>query len=73
MAGHPGLALTAAEAVIAVAVAECRRCGTWLGDHGGEGLCEDCELSDCAFCGTAVPRMDLSAELACPMCMGDPS
>ena len=70
MAGHPGSALTPSVEVV-LRVIDCRRCGSWLDPTSGSDLCEDCELSDCVFCGATVPRMDLSSALACPTCMGE--
>lgn len=70
MAGHPGSALTSSVEVV-LRVIDCRRCGAWLDPASGSDLCEDCEPSDCAFCGGTVPRMDLTRQLACPSCVGE--
>jgi hypothetical protein len=49
----------------------CESCGSLLPEgqdlHYGP-FCEDCELSDCAFCGTTVHRWELSESLACRVC-----
>jgi hypothetical protein len=37
-------------------------------DREQQPYCEDCELSDCAFCGVTVHRFELSENLACPTC-----
>jgi hypothetical protein len=36
----------------------------------GEPFCEDCGLSDCAFCGVTTHRPMLSENLACRVCEG---
>lgn len=33
-----------------------------------EGFCEDCEMSDCLYCGMATHRWMLSENLACGIC-----
>lgn len=58
-------------AMAVLSVVECQGCGAWLDDDDDAVLCKDCALRDCVFCGRAVPRMDLSHELACPMCRGE--
>ena len=70
MAGHPGSAVTASVEVV-LRVIDCRRCGAWLDPGSASVLCEDCEPSDCVFCGATVPRMDLADARACPTCMGE--
>ena len=50
---------------------QCQSCGSQLPD--GQDIqdapfCEDCELSDCVFCGTSVHRFELSENLACRVC-----
>jgi hypothetical protein len=34
----------------------------------GQPFCEDCGLSDCAYCGTGTHRWMLSENLACRVC-----
>lgn len=47
----------------------CPSCGSWYHhDEAGSPFCEDCELSDCAYCGTSLHRFELSENLACPIC-----
>ena len=50
----------------------CALCGCPLDDADGDRpFCEDCEPSDCAYCGRTTPRALLSEHLACLMCEGD--
>lgn len=48
----------------------CPFCG--CGFEGGEdaAFCDDCELSDCVFCGVTTHRPLLSDNLACRACEG---
>jgi hypothetical protein len=49
----------------------CRFCGVLYDvDHNDIAFCEDCELSDCAFCGISINRPLLSENLACQVCEG---
>lgn len=48
----------------------CRFCGRWFETADGPE-CEDCEPSDCAFCGVTTIRPLLSDRLACALCDGD--
>jgi hypothetical protein len=47
----------------------CPSCGL-PHDHGDTGspFCEDCELSDCMYCGMPTNRCNLSENLACRVC-----
>jgi hypothetical protein len=49
--------------------AVCLACGS---DNGADfdELCEDCHLSDCAYCGVTTHGYLLSANLACADCEG---
>ncbi len=38
---------------------------------GDAALCEDCQMSDCRYCGTPVYRWMLSENLACTGCEED--
>jgi hypothetical protein len=47
----------------------CPGCGWWHDEHEtGAVFCEDCELSDCAYCGYTTYRRLLSENLACVVC-----
>ena len=47
----------------------CPSCGLPHREHEtGSPFCEDCELSDCTYCGAPTNRCNLSANLACRMC-----
>ena len=48
--------------------AQCPACGTE--DVEDFALCEDCHLSDCAFCGVTTHIYLLSENLACADCEG---
>ena len=50
----------------------CRLCGVLYVAGGDDNqFCEDCELSDCAYCGFTTNRPLLSCNLACQMCEGE--
>ena len=48
--------------------APCPGCGP---DDQDFEFCEDCELSDCAYCGSPTNRYLLSEDLACATCVGE--
>jgi hypothetical protein len=49
----------------------CLFCGTWFETCDPDNsLCEDCEFSDCAYCGFTTYRPLLSESLACGTCEG---
>jgi hypothetical protein len=50
----------------------CPICGSSY-DAGADDapFCEDCELSDCAYCGAPTHRFSLSENLACSLCEGE--
>ncbi len=53
--------------------APCHLCGCALPEGQDLAYCEDCEMSDCWYCGTPMPRPLLSDQFACAMCEGDGS
>jgi hypothetical protein len=50
--------------------ATCPACGP---DQATFQFCEDCEQSDCAYCGVVTKRYLLSENFACAGCEGDGS
>jgi hypothetical protein len=47
----------------------CSFCGGWFDPcDPDDSLCQDCELSDCAYCGVTTHRPLLSENLACGRC-----
>jgi len=47
----------------------CPSCGLPHHEHEtGSPFCEDCEPSDCAYCGAPTNRCNLSSNLACRVC-----
>ena len=46
----------------------CPACGLFYEANDDSPFCEDCHISDCAYCGVPVHCWMLSENLACRMC-----
>ena len=57
---------------VAAYEATCPSCGgSYDASSDDAPFCEDCELSDCLYCGTRMHRRFLSENLACSICEGE--